>query len=632
MSGLCGYLNTVRDAGVDGSGGQGLAAMAATMTCFDSSPVQALADGPGGVAVAACAGSVSMHRSGGVLAAVWGRATLEGSTGQVAARLVELWRMRGPQACGELAGPFAACIVDGASGQVLLAVDRGGVHTMHYQSVAHGLLFGSSAAAVQAHPQACSELDQQALYNYLYFHMIPAPRTVYREQQRLLPGEFLLYRRGRIERGVYWKMTYREERELPFGVLKQQFLGTLEQSVREAAAGDGKVGAFLSGGTDSSTLAGMLCKIDGAPASTYSIGFDVHGYDEMSYARIAALHFGTDHHELYVNADDVAAAIPRIAAVSDQPFGNSSAVPAYYCARMARADGVTRLLGGDGGDELFGGNERYARQAVFARYEQLPSGLRQVLVEPLLFGAAGKMNLALLRKARSYIEQALVPMPARLETYNLLQRYGPAQVLHPAFLENVDPAAALGQMNARYWETQGLSQINRMQAIDLLYTLADNDLRKVRQACELAGVEAAFPFLSDDMLAFSSRLPPRAKLNGTRLRYFFKQALRDHLPPAILRKKKHGFGLPFGHWLQTDAGLRSLAFDSLSDLKARRIVRADFIDTLTQTLVREHPAYHGTMVWVLMMLEQWLRRQPTRRSAGLPRDAAGIAADLVPRA
>jgi asparagine synthase (glutamine-hydrolysing) len=630
MSGLCGYLHTVRETRADA--GRALAGMAASLARFDGSPVRALTDGPGGIAVAAAADSVSTHSRGGVLAVVWGRAMLEGGTGQVAARLVELWRARGPSACAELCGPFAACIVDGVSGQVLLAVDRAGAHTMHYQSLPQGLLFGSSAASVQAHPHARGELDQQSLYDYLYFHMIPAPRTVYREQQRLLPGEFLLYQRGRLERGAYWKMIYRESRELPFGVLKQQFLNTLTHSVRQAAEGGAKVGAFLSGGTDSSTLAGMLCKIGGAPASTYSIGFEVEGYDEMRYARIAARHFHTDHHELYVTADDVTAAIPRIAAACDQPFGNSSVIPAYYCASMARDDGVTRLLGGDGGDELFGGNERYARQALFSRYEQLPPGLRQMVLEPLLFGVAGKLELTLLRKARSYIEQALVPMPARLETYNLLQRYGPARVLHAEFLEGVDPGAALGLLNARYWDTRGLSQINRMQAIDLLYTLADNDLRKVRQACELAGVDVAFPFLSDDMLAFSSRLPPRAKLNGTRLRYFFKQALREHLPGAILRKKKHGFGLPFGHWLRSNPGLRALAFDSLSDLKARRIVRGDFIDELTQTLVPEHPAYHGTMVWVLMMLEQWLGQHTTRRAADSSADAAGIVADLAPRA
>jgi asparagine synthase (glutamine-hydrolysing) len=628
MSGLCGFLGTARENADDAQ--TVLANMAAQLSSFDSSPIRTLTDGSCGVAVAARANSLSMHRKDGLLVAVWGRPMLAGSADQVATRLIDLWVVRGPQACGALSGGFALCILDSVSGQALLAVDRAGIHTMHYQQVPHGLLFGSSGAALQAHPMARSELDRQAIYDYLYFHMIPAPRTIYRDQQRLLPGEYLLYRRGKPERGAYWTMQFDEHHSVPFGALKQEFLLTLEESVRQASS-DGKVGAFLSGGTDSSTLAGLLGKPGGPRASTYSIGFDAPGYDEMAYARIAARHFNTDHHELYVTADDVVAAVPRIAAASDQPFGNSSVVPAYYCARMARADGITRLLGGDGGDELFGGNERYARQAVFSRYEQIPSSARQMLVEPLLFGVAGKLDLALLRKARSYVEQALVPMPARLETYNLLQRYGPALMLNADFFASIDPGSTLAQLNLCYWESQGLSQINRMQALDLRYTLADNDLPKVRMACELAGMEVAFPFLSDEMLAFSARLPPCAKLNGTKLRYFFKLALRDHLPRAILRKKKHGFGLPFGYWLQRHNGLQSLAYDSLSDLKKRRIVRADFIDSLMQTMVSEHPAYHGTMVWVLMMLEQWLSRQSRWQPSDLRSDAAEIAADLAPR-
>ena len=603
MSGLCGYLAAADGGGVT----QLLAGMAMPLARFDDSPVRIAVVQRGGVAVAAAAGSVSMHGAGGVQVAVWGRPLLNGSAENLAERFAALWLIHGARACASLSGPFAVCAMADAGGQLLLAIDRGGVHTMHYQQVTQGVLFGSSAAAVQAHPHAVNTLDPQSIYNYLYFHTVPAPRTVYRGQRRLQPGEYLQYRHGHLETGSYWKIEYQEESATPFSELKRQFLATLEGSVRHSAAG-ARTGAFLSGGTDSSTLAGMLASVSGAAPRTYSIGFDVAGYDEMRYARIAARHFGADHHELYVTAGDVASAIPRIAAASDQPFGNSSAVPAYYCANMARSDGVTRLLGGDGGDELFGGNERYADQAVLSRYEQLPSALRQVALEPLLFGVTGKLDVALLRKARSYIEQALTPMPARLETYNLLQRYGPAVVLDADFLASVDEAGPIGQLNDCYWQAKGLSQINRMQTLDLRYTLADNDLRKVRLACELGGVDVAFPFLSDEMLAFSARLSPKDKLNGTRLRYFFKRALRGYLPAAILRKKKHGFGLPFGHWMQQDPGLQALVLDSLSDLKKRQIIRADFIERLTRTLIAEHPAYHGTMVWVLMMLEQWLAR------------------------
>ncbi|WP_432377860.1 asparagine synthetase B family protein [Duganella sp. P38] len=592
MSGMCGYLDLLRGAP------SALAGAASSLARFDTSPVYSLVDGACGLAITAQSGSVSLHQQPGLLVAVWGRATLGSSGEQVAARFCAAWRERGAQACAELGGHFAVGVIDSAAGTVLLAVDRSGVHPMYYQNTPQGLKFASSAVAWPAHA-----LDPRALFDYLYFHMIPAPRSIYRHQHRLLPGEYLLYRRGRSERGVYSRMRFREERAVPFPVMKQQFRAALTDAVRQAADGDGRVGAFLSGGTDSSTLAGLLER----PARTYSIGFDVDGYDEMAYARIAARHFQTDHHEYYLTASDVADAIPRIAAVCDQPFGNSSIVPAYFCAQMARADGVTRLIVGDGGDELFGGNERYALQAVFSRYEQLPSTVRQLVLEPLLFGLAGRLDVALLRKARRYVEQALVPMPARLESYNLLARYGAARMLTPDFLAGVDAGAPLGQLNAAYWESHGLSQINRMQALDSRYTLADNDLRKVGIACQLAGVEAAFPLLSDELLAFSARLPPRDKLYGTRLRYFFKQALRDHLPRAILHKKKHGFGMPFGQWLLKDARLRALAYDSLSDLKARQIVRPDFIDQLTQIRVHEHPAYHGTMVWVLMMLEQWLQ-------------------------
>jgi asparagine synthase (glutamine-hydrolysing) len=608
VSGVCGYW------GASGSSPalETLRHMARPLSQFDQAPQRTLLAGRGALAVAACRGSVHMHQHGGLLVAIWGRPAIAGDNTGVAAAFARLWQAHGPQACERLSGTFALCLIDNDSGQVLLALDRSGTHTLTFQACGGGVLFSSSADALLAHPLATRELDPQALYDYLYFHMIPAPRTIYRGQQRLLPGEYLLYQHGKCRRAQYWKPAFREDAGLAYDGLKAEFLAAVEHAVRAQMDG-AAVGAFLSGGTDSSTIAAMLGRVSGGPARTYSIGFDVPGYDEMEYARIAARHFGTAHHELYVNANDVAEAIPRIAAAFDQPYGNASAVPAYYCANMARADGVSRLLGGDGGDELFGGNERYARQAVFARYEQIPSALRQVVLEPVLFGLAGKLQQAPLRKARSYITQALVPMPARLETYNLLQYYGQATVFEPDFLGQVDGGAPLAQLNQRYWQTHGLSQINRLQALDLQYTLADNDLRKVTTACQLAGVEAGFPFLSDELMAFSARLAPHHKLRGTQLRHFFKQALGEILPRAILRKKKHGFGLPFGHWVQSHPRLRSLAFDSLDQLKTRGIIRPGFIDDLMQNRLPQHPSYHGTMVWVLMMLEHWFRQH---RAAG----------------
>src|SRR5262249_53330736 len=275
--------------------------------------------------------------------------------------------------------------------------------------------------------------------------------------------------------------------------LKQEFLSVLRGAVSDAAQG-GAVGTFLSGGTDSSTVAGILGEVTGQPARTYSIGFEAQGYDEMAYARIAARHFGTLHHEYYVTPADVVSSVPRIAEVHDQPFGNSSAVPSYLCAKLAKDDGVDILLGGDGGDELFGGNARYATQYLYSLYSDLPRLLRKGLLEPLAFlvpeiGIAGKVQ--------RYVRNASLPMPARYDHSNRLERLGASNVFTPEFLGSVNGEEPRAVQGLIYDNSHAQSLINRMLALDLKFTLADNDLPKVARACELAGLVVRFPLLDD---------------------------------------------------------------------------------------------------------------------------------------
>ncbi len=352
----------------------------------------------------------------------------------------------------------------------------------------------------------------------------------------------------------------------------------------------------------------MIQQVAGRGA-TYSIGFEAEGYDEMRFARIAAQRFGTEHHEYYVTPDDLVKSIPAVAAHYDQPFGNSSVLPAYYCAKMARDDGVTRLLAGDGGDELFGGNARYAKQRVFGWYGAVPAPLRGGLLEPMLERTpVGRLPLA--RKGRSYVEQAKVPLPDRMQQYNLLLRLDPRKVFTADFLARVDEADTLRQQRAVWQQASApASDLNRMLAYDWRYTLAEADLPKVRGATSLAGVEVGFPFLDQTLTDFSLVLPADFKLKGLKLRWFFKEALRGFLPDEVLTKKKQGFGLPFGVWATRHAGLKSFAADSLRSLAARDIVRRDFVEPLLDQRLPEHPGYYGEMVWILMMLEQWLRSQ-----------------------
>ena len=262
-------------------------------------------------------------------------------------------------------------------------------------------------------------------------------------------------------------------------------------------------------------------------------------------------------------------------------------------------------MAGDGGDELFGGNTRYVKQKVFEIYGGIPKALRRMLIEPVCAHLGFADAIMPLRKIRRYVEQARVPLPERLEEYNLLCRFGAENMLHADFLAAVDTARPL-QLQRETWDAAHTQHyLNRMLALDFKFTLADSDLRKVSSMCALAGVEVGYPLLSDELVDFSARLPTALKVNGARLRYFFKEALKDFLPAEVIAKSKHGFGLPFGSWVLKDAGLRTLAMDSLSDLRRRRIVREEFLDALTGRWLQETPNYYGTLIWLFMILEFW---------------------------
>jgi asparagine synthase (glutamine-hydrolysing) len=322
---------------------------------------------------------------------------------------------------------------------------------------------------------------------------------------------------------------------------------------------------------------------------------------------LAARHFGAEHHEYYVTPADLVRSIGDVAGSYDQPFGNSSALPAFYCAQFARADGVTKMLAGDGGDELFGGNSRYATQRIFGWYRAVPSALRSGLLEPVFEGTPiGRVPL--LRKGASYIEQAKVPMPDRLQMYNLLRRLGTDTVLTREFVAIVDQDGPARQQRQVWAQAQASNEIDRTLAFDWRYTLAESDLPKVCGTTQLAGVSVGFPFLDQALLDFSMRLPPDYKLKGLKLRWFFKEALRDFLPHEIITKRKQGFGLPFGVWASRHAELRKLAVDSLQSLSTRGIVRPEFITALIDEYLPQHPGYYGELVWILMILEQWMQR------------------------
>lgn len=554
---------------------------------------------------------VIVHSAGPISAVLVGQAhwdipelQLQAEQSGLAASIIQAYRTYGQRLLDRLHGPFALALVDTQDQFALLAIDRMGIQPLAFAQTANGLVFASDARAVAAHPDVNNELNPQGIFNYLFFHMVPSPGSIFAGVEKLLPGECIAWHQGKLERNFYWRLAYHDDGNSDHPKEKTSRFKSLLADAARTAADSPQVGTFLSGGTDSSTVTGFLTQSLGRPVDTFSIGFDAEGFDEMEYARLASRHFGTQPHEYYLTPADVVAAIPKIAAAYDEPFGNASVIPAYYCAKLARDAGINVMLAGDGGDEIFGGNARYAKQKVFELYWQLPAWARQNLIEPL---SGALPEVGLLRKAKSYVAQARIPLPDRLETYNFLHREPLEQILTPDFLAQIQTDQPETLLREVYDRTESHSFINRMLHLDLKFTLADNDLRKVSRACELAGVAVRYPLLGEALVGFSAGLTPDEKVRGQYLRHFFKQSLKDFLPREIIDKSKHGFGLPFGLWIQTNPELRALANDSLSALRKRSIIQPMYIDRLLDQHRGGHASYYGVMIWVLMMLEQWLQ-------------------------
>ena len=518
--------------------------------------------------------------------------------------VMTLWKRHGREAPKHIHGTFTLAVLDRNENSVFLALDRIGAEKLTFAPSAKGLVFASQADMVAAHPRVGKQLDQQGLFNYLYFAQVPAPGSIFKGVEKLLPAQWAYWKNGELSKGFYWALHYRDQPRTDFAEQSARFHSILRDSVKRAR-GDDVAAAFLSGGTDSSTVSGVLKEQTGK-LQTYSIGFDASGFDEIEYARIAAKRFGLDLHEYYLKPADIEEAIPIIANHYDEPFANESAVPTYFCAKLAAADGFKVMLAGDGGDEIFGGNARYAKQKVFEIYHQIPSLLRSGLIEPLV-NLPGLCKIPPFSKAQSYIRQANIPLPERMESYNYVYRQPLAEMFTPAFLAQIDSHQPSELLKEVYDRADSSSYINRMLHLDIKFTLADSDLRKVGAMTEAAGIDVRYPLLDDAMMDFSGEVPPDWKVKGQYLRWFFKTALKGFLPDEIINKSKHGFGLPFGLWAKEYAPLRERIEARLADLKKRNILQPAYIDLLRNEHMSGHATYFGKMIWNMMILEEWLQ-------------------------
>jgi asparagine synthase (glutamine-hydrolysing) len=520
--------------------------------------------------------------------------------------LLEVYQKQGSEFVSKLTYPLALVLIDEQRQALVLATDPLGLSHIYYAQTGNGIVFASSADYVINHPDVSDAISLQSVYDYVYFHHCPSPNTIYQQVKKLEGGQCLVYQNSQISIRRYWSPIFQE-----------QFTGTAQQAgeelqdlliaaVSNSVDTEDTTGAFLSGGLDSSSVAGALARVFPGKAKTFSMGFPVEGYNEIEYANIAVKHFNTRQHEYYVTPEDTVNAVPLIAAYYDEPFGNSSALAAYYCAKLAKENGVKRLLAGDGGDEIFAGNERYAKQILFDHYQRLPGFAKTLLEAGLDHLPSAVANLKIPFKAKRYIEQAKAPMPDRLQDYNFLHRHDVADIFSNHFLAQIDTTEPLQLLRDCYQRPENASTLNRMLYMDWKTTLHDNDLVKVNRMCEMVGVDVCYPLLDQRIVDLSCRIPSDIKLKGQKLRWFYKQAMADFLPDQIINKSKHGFGLPFGIWLKDHQPLKELAYDAIHGLKKREFFKPEFLDHAIEMHQSIHAAYYGELIWVLMMLELWL--------------------------
>lgn len=542
------------------------------------------------------------------------RAT-ESRTDDVIERLLLRYIEEGIAFLQHLRGEFSFALWDGRNYLLHLATDRFRVQPLFYYHDTTKLVFASRLQALLACPFSIpTTIEPEAIADVIVCSAIPTPKTIFREVKKLQPGHTLTYSKDQVSVSPYWEVNFLQPSPLGEAELAQRVKATFADAVAVRLKEDApttRVGTFLSGGIDSSTVTGVLTQLAGQPVKSFSIGFAEQHFNEINYARIAARAFGAEHHEYFVTSQDTYDAIPILLGSFDEPFANASAVPTYFCAKIAREHDVTILYAGDGGDELFAGNDRYATQQLFQYYSQIPLWLRSFVLKPLTFAFAEYLRWNIFVKGKKYIERASIPYPQRLSTYGLLEILPMAELFESDFLHTVgsdyNPHAP---MNAYYFQAPAKSELDRQLYIDLKLVISDNDLLKVTRMTEAAGVAVRFPFLDHVLAEFAASIPARMKMPGRQLRSFFKNTYADLLPLEVRTKTKHGFGLPIPVWLRTDRQLNDLMRELV--LSPKTVQRGYFRKKSLEALVDRHAtdptSFYGTILWHVMVLELWHRK------------------------
>jgi asparagine synthase (glutamine-hydrolysing) len=532
--------------------------------------------------------------------------------------IVHAYEQWGDAAVQRFRGMFAFALWDTRKRRLLLVRDRLGIKPLYYAVTPTGIVFASEIKSILEDPEVPRDWSAEAVDAYLALQYVPAPNTIYKAIHKLQPGHLLVARNGHAAVTSYWDLHFTGDGD---AAREDEYLERLDALVTEAVRlrliSDVPLGAFLSGGIDSSLVVAAMVATASGRVLTTSVGFDEHAFNELEYARAVARHLGTESHERVVKPD-VADLLPKLAWHLDEPFGDSSAVPTYYVSAAAREQ-VTVALSGDGGDELWAG---YARHRV-ERWEQTarkwlgPSGSR------VAGRIAGRAPLGL-KGARSLQHLALSSAEAcaRKHAYGLFESGGRDAMYSPEFRADVAGADPFASFRRAYDACPSADPLDRALYVDVKTYMVDDILTKVDKMSMAVSLEARVPLLDHKLLEFVATIPTSLKLKGGRSKHLLRRLLEQRVPKAIVDRPKHGFEAPVGEWLR--GPLAPLVNDLLLDGRLR--TRGLFDSSQVTRLWNEHRSAthdHRHRLWSVVMLELWFREFVD----GTPRRAVrGIAA------
>jgi asparagine synthase (glutamine-hydrolysing) len=513
--------------------------------------------------------------------------------------IVHLYEEYGLDCVQRLRGQFAFAIWDERQERLMLARDRVGILPLSYCVDNGRLLFASEIKAILQDKRISREIDLEALADYLTYDYVPSPKTIFQQIRKLAPAHILVCERKNISIHRYWTLKYQPNHGMNEAEFTERIHDKLKESVRIRLMSDVPLGAFLSGGIDSSAVVAFMSQIMDQPVKTFSIGFEEQDYDELRYARLVAEHFSTDHREFIVTAK-TKESLPRLVRQFDEPFADQAAIPNYYLAKMAR-EHVTVCLSGDGGDEVFAGYHRYRKALSYSR--------RLIYVAPtaIRFPIFNLLGCLFPKRTRSALRASA---GSSAELYGLIQGCVHPSERNPLLSDEVKAALSderpYERMQCLYEEATSVDCLSCIQYIDTMSYLPDDILVKVDRTGLANSLETRVPLLDYQLLELMATTPADLRMRGLEQKYVLKQILRDLLPDEILNRPKQAFNVPIRNWFEHD--WQSYTASVLLDPQAhiRHYFSVDRIQMLLDnyTLDRKH---FSRLLYKLLIFEEWAR-------------------------